>query len=259
MGLFAVASAKGSPGVTTAAVALAMCWDAPAVVADVDPAGGDLALRYRGPGGKPLDPDVGLVSLAASVRRGADAGGVGAHLQHTESGLPVLTGVSRPEQVAGLGASWPNVSHSLATMPGHDVLADCGRVLPGSATLPVLTGADAVLLLTRPSMEELFHLRERLRTLTDPLRLRDLDGVPVGVAVVTDERDRGSVADVQKTLDAAGLAATVVGAFVHEPKTAAALRYGIEGRFRRSMLLRSAADIARALRQLTAVRARRLA
>lgn len=259
MGLYAVAAPKGSPGVTTTAMAVTLAWGGPAVLADVDPSGGDVALRYRSPDGNPLNPDTGLVSLAASVRRGSDGGGVGSHLQVVTGGVPVLVGVSRPEQVAGLGASWQHVSHSLAAYAGHDVVADCGRVLPGSASLPVLTGADAVLLVTRPTLEELYHLRERLRELTAPLRLRELDGVPVGVAVLAPDRDRTSASDVQKVLDAAGLAATVVGVLAYEPKAAAALRYAVDGRVGRSLLLRSAGAIAASLRELTAVRARRLA
>jgi hypothetical protein len=170
----------------------------------------------------------------------------------------LLVGVTRPEQVTALGTSWQHVARSLATMPGHDVLADCGRVLPGSATMPVLTAADAILFLTRPTMEELYHLRERLRGLTETLRLRDLDAVPVGVAVLTGDRDRGSLPDVQQVVAAAGLPATVVGAFSVEPKAAAALRYGLDVNARRSLLLRSAAAIGQALRKLAATRAAQL-
>lgn len=254
MGLYAVAAAKGSPGVSTTAMALALGWGSEVVVADVDPAGGDLALRYRAEDGKPLDPERGLVSLAASVRRGADASGVEAHLQTVEGDVPVLVGVSRPEQVTGLGAAWPSVSQSLARMADRDVIADCGRVLPGSATLPVLSASSAVLLLTRPTLEELFHLRERLRALTTSLHLGDIDAVPVGVAVLTHERDRASAGDVQKLIDSARLGATVLGTIVEEPKTAAALRHRLDGRMTRSMLLRSAGAVAGRLRELAAER-----
>jgi MinD-like ATPase involved in chromosome partitioning or flagellar assembly len=253
VGLYAVCAAKGSPGVSTAAVALALTWGTPAVVADLDPAGGDLALRYRDDAGRPLDPDRGLLSLAAAVRRGSEGADVGEHLQSGGGGLgglPLLVGVSRPEQVTALGTSWQYVAHSLATLPGHDVLADCGRVLPGSATMPVLTRADAILILTRPSLEELYHLRERLRALTQTLRLEGLDAVPVGVAVLASERDRDSVRDVQQVITAAGLPAKVVGAFTSEPKTASAVRYGLDVSPRKSLLLRSAAAIGDALRAL---------
>jgi cellulose biosynthesis protein BcsQ len=259
MGLYAVCAAKGSPGVSTAAVALGLTWATPAVVADLDPAGGDLSLRYRDTEGRPLDPDRGLMSLAAAVRRGSEATDVAEHLQTAGGGLPMLVGVSRPEQVTALGASWQHVAQSLATLPGHDVLADCGRILPGSATMPILTRANAILLLTRPTLEELFHLRERIRALTESLRLRDLDSVPVGVAVVAGERDRNSVPDVQQVMAAAGLPATVVGVFAIEPKCAGVLRQGLDVNPRKSMLLRSAAAIGAAMQALAATRAALLA
>jgi cellulose biosynthesis protein BcsQ len=255
MGLYAVCAAKGSPGVSTATVSLGLTWAAPAVVADLDPAGGDLSLRYRDIEGRPLDPDRGLMSLAAAVRRGSEGAHLGEHLQTASGGLPLLVGVSRPEQVTALGTSWQHVAQSLATLPGHDVLADCGRVLPGSATMPVLTRANAILMLTRPTIEELFHLRERLRALTESLRLRDLDAVPVGVAVLAGDRDRGSLPDVQRLIDAAGLPAKVVGAFAIEPKSALALRHGLDVNPHKSLLLRSAAAIGEALRALAATRA----
>lgn len=259
MGLYAVCSVKGSPGVSTASIALGMTWAGPAVVADLDPAGGDLSLRYRDQEGRPLDPDRGLMSLAAAVRRGSEGADVEEHLQTAGGRLPLLVGVTRPEQVTALGTSWQHVARSLATMPGPDVLADCGRVLPGSATMPVLTQAGAILILTRPTMEELYHLRERLRGLTETMRLRDLDAVPVGIAVLSGDRDRDSVPDVQQVIAAAGLPATVLGSFALEPKTASALRYGLDVGARKSLLLRSAAALGEALRNLAGTRAGRLA
>jgi cellulose biosynthesis protein BcsQ len=240
--------------VSTAAIALGMTWAGRAVVADLDPAGGDLALRYRDMEGRPLDPDRGLMSLAAAVRRGDEGTEVGDHLQVAAGGLPLLVGVTRPEQITALGTSWQHVAHALARMPGHDVLADCGRILPGSATMPVLKRADAVLILTRSSMEELYHLRERLAGLSESLRLGELAAVPVGVAVLTGDRDRDAVPDIRRVIAAAGLPATVVGAFAVEAKSAAALRYCLEVNPRRSLLLRSAAAIGEAMRKLAATR-----
>lgn len=43
-------AAKGGPGVTTAAVALAAVWPRSAIVAECDPSGGDLALRLNATG-----------------------------------------------------------------------------------------------------------------------------------------------------------------------------------------------------------------
>ncbi|NNH23819.1 hypothetical protein HLB09_12095, partial [Pseudokineococcus marinus] len=158
--LVAVASAKGSPGTTALAVLLASLWPGDVALADVDPAGGDLALRYRGPDGAPLEEDRGLLSLGAAVRRGAEAE-LAPHLQPVAGGLDVLVGVSAPEQVAGLGPVWGSVARALRPHD-RDVVADCGRVLPGAAHLPVLAGADAVVLVARPDVAGAAHLRERV-------------------------------------------------------------------------------------------------
>src|SRR5687768_10756897 len=166
MTLVVVASAKGAPGVTTATVALAALTPG-AIVADLDPDGGDIALRYRREDDTPLDPDVGLLSLAASLRRDhteavSQTESVDEHLQVTAGGLDVLLGVSGPEQAVGLGPLWAPLARALAGT-GRTVFADCGRLGPASPAMPVLMQADAVLLLARAELEELAHLRERLR------------------------------------------------------------------------------------------------
>ena len=45
--LIALCSDKGSPGVTTTALALGSAWVTPVVVVEADLAGGDLAIRLR--------------------------------------------------------------------------------------------------------------------------------------------------------------------------------------------------------------------
>ena len=77
MGYIAFASAKGSPGVTTAVAALAATWpaDRELVVAEVDPAGGDLVVRFD------LATEPGLVSLAAAGRRELGPDTLVAHTQ----------------------------------------------------------------------------------------------------------------------------------------------------------------------------------
>ena len=134
MALVALASAKGSPGVTTAAVGLAGIAPGRPIVADLDPAGGDVGLRYRTPEAHPLDPDRGLLSLGVAVRRGGSAH-IEPHLQPLSGGLEVLVGVASP----GPGArSRPHLAadraRPAARRTSGDVFADCGRVAPGSAS-----------------------------------------------------------------------------------------------------------------------------
>ena len=61
---------KGSPGVTSTALALAAVWPRPVVLLEADPAGGDLAYRCNAAHGGPVYASKGLVTLAAAVRGG---------------------------------------------------------------------------------------------------------------------------------------------------------------------------------------------
>ena len=250
MGLYVLAAAKGSPGVTTSSVVLASVWPGEPILADLDPAGGDIALRYRDGSGAPLDPDRGLLSLGAAVRRGVAEVQLSDHVQQISGGLEVLTGVSSPDQVQGLGPTWQHLARSLRSVPGRDVIADCGRLAPGAATIPVLQSADAVLMLARPSLEGLSHLRELIRGLTELLQLGGYDAVPVGVALITSYRDARTAGDVQSILDQAGLRATVLGILAEDEKAAAAIRSGDSRKVRQSLLTRSAAEIGDRLRTI---------
>jgi len=69
MALIALCADKGSPGVTTAALALAVTWPCPVAVAEVDPSGGDLALGLTdGRGQFELVEQPNLLTFAAAAR-----------------------------------------------------------------------------------------------------------------------------------------------------------------------------------------------
>ncbi|MGA9748006.1 MAG: hypothetical protein WBQ50_11180 [Nocardioides sp.] len=249
MALFALASAKGSPGTTLTALALATVWAEDPVLADMDPAGSDLTWWCRTPAGDPIDTDRGLLSLGAAVRRGAAEVSLDGHLQEIDGGVRVLAGIGSPGQVAGLGAAWTHIPTVFANY-GSDVIADCGRVVPGSAALPVLQQADAVLFVVRPTIEGIAHLRERLSSLRDSLET-GAGGAPIGVAVVTGYRDTRSAPDLQQLLDSEGLAATVLGVVAEDAKAADSLRGVSWSRgVAKSLLFRSAADVAGRLGEL---------
>ncbi|GAB2796114.1 hypothetical protein [Streptomyces daliensis] len=162
MTLVAVCSVKGSPGVTTACVALGARWPEAEhpVVVEVDPAGGDLLARWR------LAMSPGLVSLAAASRRTAEPGLVWQHTQRLPGGLPVVAGpVGATQARAALGAlagSPVPVLREAANRVGTVVIADCGRADPDSAALPVMRAADVTLLLARACDDSLSHIAVRL-------------------------------------------------------------------------------------------------
>lgn len=246
MTVYAFASAKGSPGVSTAAAAIAASWPTPAVLVDVDPAGGDVMWRNRTVNGGPLDPDRGLLSLAAAVRRGAAQADLTEHLQQTAMGVDVLVGLASPDQLSGLGAAWAQLP---AVFAQHrtDVLVDCGRVVPGSAAMPVVTGADVVVLVTRPDLPGTAHLRERLRSLGSTLGIGGPGGKPVGVVVTTDYRDTRSASDLQQLFDHERLGVTVLGIVADDPKAARILSGERVGQLRKTLLGRSANQLAQRL------------
>ncbi|NED96309.1 hypothetical protein G1H11_13425 [Phytoactinopolyspora alkaliphila] len=251
--LIAFASAKGSPGVTTTVNVLGDVWPADVMVADLDPAGGDLALRHRDPQGEPLDPERGLLSLAAAARRGVAQSELEYHVQRIDGGLDIVAGVARPEQVTGIGPVWPALAHSLRGA-GVDVLADCGRVTPGTPVMPVMAAADAVVFVVRPSVESYAHLRERLHWLSDPLQIGQRGSIPVGVVVVTSPSDSSAARDLDRLLQYAGLQVSVLGRIAEDPKAVRALTGQASKRLDRSLLVRSARQVATSVRSMASGR-----
>ena len=158
MNLVVLLSAKGSPGVTTTAVALAAGWPAgrSAVVVEADVAGGDLAATC----GLAIDP--GLGSLASAGRHGFDSDTVLAHSQILPCGTRAVVGPpSDSEAAAALDALRPNLVPALASSP-IDVLADCGRFSSDETLRTLLAHADLVLVVTRPTLAGVEHVAARL-------------------------------------------------------------------------------------------------
>ncbi|GAB3239754.1 hypothetical protein [Kineosporia babensis] len=252
MALVVLVSAKGAPGVSTLTVALAALTPG-AVAADLDPDGGDLALRYRRPDGAPLDAELGLLSLVAGLRRDLPGhrrlpaeGSAAAegptrledHLQVTGGGLDLLLGVNGPEQATGLGPLWSPLARALSEA-GRTIYADCGRIGPTAPTMPVLHQADAVIVVARPELEELAHLRERLRFLTSAVPGRFAGRAQIGVVLVAPERDRAVAGRTEQLLHSSGVGVPVLGAMAIDQRGAEALRGMNRSRLARSTLIRS--------------------
>jgi hypothetical protein len=165
MAFIAFASAKGSPGVTTAVAALAATWpaDRDLLVVEADPSGGDLVVRFD------LATEPGLVTLAAAGRREL---GSGTLLDHTQE-LPQLSAdvgarrllLAAPVAADQSGAALSSLRGSLARTLDQvdmDVLVDCGRIDPGSPALELASDADLLVMVARPVVAEVHHLASRL-------------------------------------------------------------------------------------------------
>jgi hypothetical protein len=244
MAMAVLASDKGSPGVTTTAVTMAAVWPRRAVLAELDPSGGDVALRLRGPRRTPLSPERGLISLAIDIRRGIGPHQVLEHVQRLDGGLEVILGLSSAEQAGGLGGLWSPVGELLGRLAGIDVVADVGRLYPGSPALDLLRHAAAVVLVARPSVEGVAHLRSRADSLLRELDRQSAGAVPVCCVVVTHPRDSSSPGEVDLVLRRSGLPVAVLGRIAHDPKGAGMLCGEWVGKLDKSLLVRSTREVA---------------
>jgi hypothetical protein len=200
---------------TTAALALALGWPAPVIMAECDPGGGDVlagALAGYLPGG------VGLVEHAIEAGRNpqAAATGLAAQLVPLDAGRTrmVLPGLTDPRQATGLASAWPAVAATL-TAQDCDVIADCGRLDAGEGQpLAVLATAAAVVLVLRPTLRQAWAARPRIDMLAQLLGgtsrlallvtgpgsqpVRDISGtlgVPVVAVLPADARSAGVLSD----------------------------------------------------------------
>lgn len=159
--LIVVGSVKGSPGVTSLAVAMAARWPAPAaaLVVELDPAGGDLGSRWN------LHDEPGLRNMVATVcyeplTEAADWS------QRLPIGVDVViapSGQNASYTVAAFAAAGPAALRDLAA--ARPVLVDAGRLDSGSPVLAFVDLADLLLMVTRPRLEDVRHLRAALPTL----------------------------------------------------------------------------------------------
>jgi hypothetical protein len=235
--LIVLAADKGAPGVTTAATALGAVWPRPVLLAECDPAGGDLAYRLPADGGGVLNPSRGLLTLGATARRGVRPEQIYEHSQKMVGGLDVLAGLTHGEQAAGLTWLWGPLGRALAALPHADVLADCGRLGGHAEINDLVAEAELVVLFTRASLDHVAHLRERLATMGK--------GPQVGVVVIADPRQyRASIDEVRRIITATGRQIVFVGGLAHDPKGAELLRGQWGGRLDRSMLVRTARELA---------------
>ena len=226
MALYALFSPGGSPGATTAAVALALTWPRPVIVAECDPAGGDL---LPGLFAGHLPAPSGLLGVALGAARGALslAAELPGHLAPLDEagGRMFLAGTIDPRQALSLAPAWPAIASALAAQDA-DVIADCGRLDAGaSQPAAVLERATAVVLVLRRTLRQVASARPRVE-----MAAGVLGGTGrLGLLLVGDGEH--GAAEIARALGV-----RVFGTLPDDPKTAAVLsdgagrRTGIGGR-----------------------------
>lgn len=217
MSVYALCSCGGSPGVTTAALALALAWPPPVVLAECDPAGGSILAGLfaghmpapRGLLGAAFDAGVGGTLLSAGP------GGQLAPLDDIGS-RTFMAGLTDPRQAPGLVPAWPGIARMLAAQPG-DVIADCGRLdAADTQPIPVLAKAELVIAVLRPTLRQVAAAGPRIEMLTQLRGSRDR----IGLLLVGDQGHHP--AEISRTLGV-GVLATLPA----DPRTAAVLSDGV--------------------------------
>lgn len=243
----AVLSAKGSPGATTAALALSAVWpevypDRRILLAECDPAGGDIASGYlRGT----LDASRGVIGLAA--QRAADP--VAAVWEQVlslddDARRLLLPGLTEPSQAAAVGTAWSTLATALDGLarqtPPVDVLIDLGRMRTAHEPVVLRQRADWVLLTCGSTLPAVVAARGAARE----LRTSGGDSGPSRPAVLVIGGGPYTASEIGKALDL-----PVIGTLPHDAASAAVFAAGTGAgrRFARSPLIRSARILAAAL------------
>lgn len=247
MPLHALLSPGGSPGVTTAAIALAFTWPGPVILAECDPSGSDV---IPGMFGGLLQARAALRAVAVEADRGPDAVAAAVadqlvSLADADIARFLLPGITDPRQAAELAPAWPVLAPVLAAQPG-DVIADCGRLdLSEAWPAPVLACAATVTIVLRPSFRQVARARPRIgmaAQLSGAERLR----------LLATGRGRYSPKELSSVLGV-----PTVGSLPYDPRSAATLTESDgAGSYRRRParpLMRAAAATATALRDLAAL------
>lgn len=215
-------SAKCSPGVSTTLAALTYVWPRRVLLADCDPAGGDIAAGWLGHWlfDDRLDTGRGVLSFATDTRHApvGEATLLGPHLQPVPIAphARLLAGLAGPAQHTSVGdGGWRRVAQALgdaSATAGWDVLIDTGR--HSSATpLALLAIADLVLVGVRPIPRQVVATRPLLAALSRQVEpgvlaltalasttigardLRRALGLPVAVELPHDARTAAVFAD----------------------------------------------------------------
>jgi len=230
MAVIALASASGSPGVTTTAVGMAQLWPRPVLLVEADPTGGSglLAGYFRGSRAY----DGGLVELALTSSNLHD--GLAEVSQLIEcTNVAFVAGTRSHTQAPALRDLWLPLSEELGELEsaGQDVIVDAGRLGLVGSPEPLLANADLTLIATRTSLPTL----SAVRSWADSIQRGMSDWQHPGVLIIGEGQPYGT----REVASVLGL--PVVAALADDPETAAVFSCGAPPpkRFEATPLVRS--------------------
>ena len=223
MAVIALVAGKGSPGVTTAALACTLSWHRRIVLAECDPAGGSVLAGYLG---GVLGGPRGIGELAVGELRDGNLE-TAFWSQLVDLDAPrrerlLLPGVVDPAQAGSVAPLWQRFADFFTGLeqgaPGYDVLADCGRLQAANPPWPVLRAATVVLVVTAAHLPDLSSARATAQALQRDFAEHRVPAGSLRLLLVGDGHARGEVSKALQLPVAAHLPA--------DPRTAEVLCHG---------------------------------
>ncbi len=236
--IISVICGKGSPGASTAALGMTLCWPRPVLLVEADPAGGSLALGYA------AGADVGgrsLTGVRVAARRSGMAPAIWANVVTLGENRWLLPGVDTTQQAATI--DYPALASALAGL-GVDVIIDAGRIPAPVRHDALWAAADVVIVATRSTLPSVHSAQIAAAVAREAIGATGpvLQSVIVGASRPYSERDiRAAMADISP----------VAGVLAWDPAAAGALADARPAprAFASSPLMRSAARLAKSIAQ----------
>ncbi len=223
MAVIALVAAKGSPGVTTTALACALTWHRRVVLAECDPAGGSVLAGFLGGA---LDGPRGIGELAVSELRDGNLESAFwsqlVDLDAPKRERLLLPGVVDPAQAGSVTPLWQRFADFFTGLdrgdPPYDVLVDCGRLHVTGPPWPILRTASVVLVVTGARLPDISATRAAVRTIERDFTEHRVPPGTLRLLVVGDGHGRSEVSRA--------LRLPVIARLPHDPRTAEVLSLG---------------------------------
>lgn len=254
MAIVALVSAKGSPGVTAAALACTLTWHHRLVLAECDPAGGSILAGYLGGA---LDGPRGIGELAVGELRDGNLEEAFwsqlVDLDAPKRERLLLPGVVDPVQAGSVTPLWQRFADFFSDLekgnPAYDVLVDCGRLQVVAPPWPILRAAAVVLVVTSARLPHLSSARATVKAIERDFADHRVPAGSLRLLLVGDGHGRSEVSKA--------LGLPVIAQLPHDPRTADVLSHGGTVRGGRS-LMRAASSLEVPVRTLLERRRARL-
>jgi hypothetical protein len=170
MSLITVGSVRGGPGATTLAVALAAVWarrGRASFLVEADPDGGVLAARF-GLGHRPSLTELGVRARTSISPDDLWAAAQALPAPGADHPVPAIVAHPSADQCqAALRTVGSRLGALLDSLPEHDVIADVGRLRPGSPALALVEESSLVLVVLRSRLEEIDAVAQRITALNE--------------------------------------------------------------------------------------------